>query len=321
MKHLTLNEVAEFLRSHDDYTILTHCRPDGDTVGSAAALCHALRCIGKQAYLSENLDFRPTQRKNRGDLIDPTLHSTVIAVDLAAPGLFPPPFSGHVDLCIDHHGTNSEYADAGYVNSDYAACGEIIYELLKVMEIPVDKYLADAIYLAVSTDTGCFKYSNTSPNSLRCAADMMEFGADTVYMNRVLFNEKSRARIALDVYLGQNIRFFGGGRIAICTLPLCEKQRLGVNEDDMDSIASFPRKVEGVQISAMLRELDNGDCKISLRAESRLWDGSKICAQLGGGGHPSASGATVAGATLEEGCAAILGAIASVTGLSVEEDV
>ena len=319
MKHLTLNEVAEFLRGHDDYTILTHRRPDGDTVGCADALCRVLRALGKQAVIWDNPDFRPSQRQRRADLIEAGMRATVVAVDVAAESMLPVNFSGAVALCIDHHGSNTGYAEAGFVDSSAAACGEILYTLFLQMGAAVSRTTAEALYLAISTDTGCFRYANTTPRTLRTAAALMECGADTAAMNHRLFEVKTRARFALEAYLTETMRLYGGGKIGICQLPEAEKIRMGVTEDDADSIAGFARDLEGVEIAALLRDLPDAQCKISLRTETQRWDASAICARLGGGGHRGAAGATVPG-SIADGRSALLGAIAAVTGLPIEED-
>ena len=147
----------------------------------------------------------------------------------------------------------------------------------------------------------------------------MECGADTAAMNHRLFEVKTRARFALEAYLTETMRLYGGGKIGICQLPEAEKIRMGVTEDDADSIAGFARDLEGVEIAALLRDLPDAQCKISLRTDAQRWDASAICARLGGGGHRGAAGATVPG-SIADGRRALLGAITAVTGLPIEED-
>ena len=317
MTNLMISETAAFLLEQECCTILTHRRPDGDTVGSAIALCRGLRALGKEAVIYENPQFTPRYLPYLAGLTGREVRGTVVAVDIAAEGLFPMGFSGVVDLCIDHHGSNSGYAARGHVEGDRAACGEILYDVLRAMDVTVDKAMADALYIAITTDTGCFRYSNTTAATLRTAADLKDCGADTVGLNRMLFEIKSRARFRLEAYLTEGMRLYAGGKIGVCTLPEAEKLRMGVTEDDADSIAGFARDLEGVEIGVMLRDLPDNQCKISLRTDNRLHDASAICRRLGGGGHSAAAGATVPG-TLEDGRRAILGAIAQETGLQVD---
>ena len=316
MQTLTIAEAVAFLRAQEACTILTHRRPDGDTVGCAIALCRGLRALGKEAVIYENPQFTPRYLPYLAGLTGGEMRGTVVAVDIASEGLFPMGFSGTVDLCIDHHGSNSGYAARGHVEGDRAACGEIVYDLLLALGVTVDKAMADALYIAITTDTGCFRYSNTTAATLRTAADLKDCGADTVGLNRTLFEIKSRARFRLEAYLTEGMRLYARGKIGVCILPEAEKLRMGVTEDDADSIAGFARDLEGVEIGVMLRDLPDGLCKISLRTDDRLYDASAICRRLGGGGHSAAAGATVPG-TLEDGRRAILGAIAQETGLQV----
>ena len=148
-------------------------------------------------------------------------------------------------------------------------------------------------------------------------SNLKDCGADTVGLNRTLFEIKSRARFRLEAYLTEGMRLYAGGKIGVCALPETDKLRMGVTEDDADAITGFARDLEGVEIGVMLRDLPDNQCKISLRTDNRLHDASAICRRLGGGGHSAAAGATVSG-TLEDGRRAILGAIAQETGLQVD---
>jgi len=317
MKNLTIRETADWLLTRDNFTILTHRRPDGDTVGCAIALCRGLRKLGKTAAIYENPQFTPRYLPYLQGLTDPNVTGTVISVDIASDGLLPNGFTGEVAMLIDHHGSNNGFAPEGLLMADRAACGEILLDLLEEMGAEVDCHMADALYIAISTDTGCFRYSNTTANTLRSAARLMECGADTVSLNRMLFEIKTKARFDLEAYLTADMRLYADGRIGICTLPLSEMRRMGVTEDDADSIAGFARNLEGVLIGALLRDLPDGKSKISLRTDDRVYSASEICAVLGGGGHKAAAGASVDG-SLEDCRAALLQAIEQVTGLQVK---
>ena len=317
MKNLTIRNAADFLLQHDNYTILTHRRPDGDTVGCAVALCRGLRKLGKQAHIYENPQFTPRYLPYLKGLTDAEIGGTVISVDIASEGLFPNGFAGEVAMLIDHHGSNSGFAAEGLVLAEQAACGEILLDVLEAMGAEFDADMADALYIAISTDTGCFRYSNTTANTLRAAAKLMEYGADTVSLNRMLFEVKSKARFELEAYLTAGMQLYAGGLIGVCTLPLAEMQRMGVTEDDADSIAGFARNLEGVRIGALIRDLPDGKSKISLRTDDRIYSASEICAVLGGGGHTAAAGASIDG-TMEDCRRELLRAIAQVTGLQVE---
>ena len=343
-------EAAAFLLAHDNYLILTHRRPDGDTIGSAAAPCLGLRAIGKTAWIYENPQFTPKYQPYLEGLVGessagpqtknaaPSCHSeeqsdeesekkilrcaqndttesngrpmpvpTIISVDVAAPTLFPFGMEeAQVRLAIDHHGSNTLFAENSLVEPDKAACGEIVWSLLKLLDVAPNKAIAEAVYVAVSTDTGCFRYSNVTANTLKVAADCLACGADTYPINRIMFEVKRWPRLELESYLVQTMEFYHEGLVSVSAIPEKVMQELALTEDDVDDISGFGRGIEGVQIAVMLREVEEGG-KLSLRC-SPDYDASKICRRLGGGGHPAAAGATVDGG-IEAAKAAVLAAI------------
>lgn len=308
MKALTLNEAAEFLKQRDRYVILTHRRPDGDTTGCAAALCRGLRALGKEAHVLDNPQFTPKLRPYVQGLTVQAVSSeaTVVSVDIAAEGLFPfnaTEYLDRVELLLDHHDRNSGFAKVGYVDASAAACGEIILELLKLLGIQPDKETAEALYLAISTDTGCFRYSNTAANTLTAAAFCKSCGADTFSINRIFFMTKRPARLKLDAYLANSAEFYNHGTVVLNTIPDALRRELELTQDDIDDISGFGREIEGVELAVMIRREAEGG-KLSIRS-SPAYDASAICARLGGGGHKAAAGATVPGG-IEEAKAAIL---------------
>ena len=314
MSAVTLEQAAAFLKTRDNYLLLSHRRPDGDAVGSNAALCRALRAMGKRAWVYPNPQFTPKFApyleglEGRPDP-DSTGDLTVVSCDIAAPGLFPFGMEeARVDLALDHHGTNSGFAALTHADETRAACGEIIVELLPLLGVTMDKPMAEALYVAISTDTGCFRYSNVTANTFRCAAACVAAGAEIFPINRTFFEIKRRARLQLEAYLVEHMEFFAGGKVAVSAIPQALMEELGLTEDDIDDISGFGRAVEGVELAAMLREVENGRGKISVRT-SPAFNAAKICARLGGGGHPGAAGATVEGG-IPAARTAILAAIA-----------
>ncbi|MBR6825790.1 MAG: bifunctional oligoribonuclease/PAP phosphatase NrnA [Oscillospiraceae bacterium] len=308
MKALTLNEIAAYLQAHDSYVILTHRRPDGDTTGSAVALCLGLRGIGKEAWLLENPQFTPKLRPFLEGLTVEALpeNCIVLSVDTATEGLMAfnaVDLADRVEILIDHHERNSGYAKGGYVDPTAAACGEIILDLLQLLKAPQEKKTAEALYLAISTDTGCFRYSNTTANTLMAAATCKAWGADTFHINRVFFMTKRPARLKLEAYLSNTTEFYAGGKIAISIIPTALREELGLTQDDIDDISGFGREIEGVEVAIMIRRETEGG-KLSVRS-SPNYDASAICARLGGGGHKAAAGATIPGG-IEEAKAEIL---------------
>ena len=296
---MTRTETAAFLRAHDNYCILTHRRPDGDTIGSAAALCLGLRALGKQAALLCNPQFTQRFVSTLAGLVCEQVPdgATVVSVDVAAPDLLPlgrEALAGQVRLVIDHHARSSIPAPNRLVEADRAACGEIVFGLLELLGVTPDKRMAEAIYIAVSTDTGCFQYSNTTADTLRIAAACRDLGADTYPINKLFFGTKSLARLQLEARLTNSVELYADGKVAICTLPQAWLDELGVSEDDIDSISGFPRAIEGVELGIMIRGVEDGKGKLSLRTGG-TYDACKLCQELGGGGHAAAAGATVSG--------------------------
>ena len=315
MKRISLNEAAQWLLAQDQFLILTHRRPDGDTLGSAAALCLGLRQLGKTAAILENPQTTPRYAAYLEGLTTPTITEGmhIISVDLASEGLFPlsaADLTQPVQLSIDHHGSNAGYAAATLLASECAACGELIFALLQQMQVSLDQKIADALYLAISTDTGCFRYANVTAQTMRIAAQLMEAGAQAYAINKTMFETKRYARLQLEANLTQNLEFFCQGQVGIACISQALRKELSLNEDDLDDISGFARDIEGVEIGVMIREQEDGSCKLSVRSSPR-YDACAICAVLGGGGHKAASGATLS-SDIAETKAAILGAITQI---------
>ena len=296
---MTRSELCAFLRAHDTYVILTHRRPDGDTIGCAAALCMGLRQMGKRAAVLQNRQLTPRFAPYLDGLVCAEVPeaATLVSVDIASEGLLSfdaEPYLPRIALAVDHHGSNSLPLENKLVEAGKAACGEIIYEILAELGVHITKPIAEALYVAISTDTGCFKYSNTSANTFRVAARLVEAGADVFPINKLFFDTKSFARLKLEARLVDNMEFFAGGRVAICCLPNAWLEELQLTEDDVDAISGFARSIEGVQIGVMIREVENGLGKLSVRTGPE-YSASDICQALGGGGHAAAAGASVPG--------------------------
>ena len=298
MKSLTRNETAEFLRSHDQYCILTHRKPDGDTLGSAAALCRGLRLLGKQAWVLKNPDATKRYDPYLADIVreDCPEELTVLSVDVAAENMLAPGFERlqpRIALKIDHHAIGGAFAPQALVDPESAACGEIIYDLLMALDVQMDKATAEAVYVAIATDTGCFQFSNTTAHTLRTAAACLEAGIDAYTINRVFFETKRLSRLKLESYMVQNMELFAGGTIALCRIPREVEQELGVTEDDTQNLANYVRNIEGVCMAVTLRSDKDGTTKFSARSIPG-YDCAKVCAALGGGGHAAAAGGRVA---------------------------
>ena len=309
---MTRNETARFLQEHDHFALVTHRRPDGDTLCSAALLCRGLRQLGKTAHVLYNpevtekyVPFLEGLTKEAAEDTD-----TVVTVDVASPNMLGNHFAHLQDkaaLRIDHHGSATSFTPFELVEPETAACGEIVYGVLHQMGAVLDKPMAEALYTAVSTDTGCFRYANTTANTLRVAADCLEAGADTFGLNQILFETNSLGRLRLQGWLVENAVFLQNGRIAICALPKSKELELGLTEDDLENISGFPRSIAGVKIAATLRQESADTVKMSVRAVPGC-DAAAICRKFGGGGHTGAAGASMK-MTMEEAVEAVKAAM------------
>lgn len=297
MAILTISDTAAFLSTHDRYTILTHRRPDGDTLGSAALLCRGLRKLGKTAHVLENPEITPKYAELTRELTKPAPEAgdILISVDVASPGMLQHNFAHlaeQITLRIDHHKNESSWTEHELVDHISAACGQIIYWVLLQLCIPLDIPMANALYTAVATDTGCFRYANAQAQTYETAAACARVTPYLRELNHTLFETNSLARLRMQGWMVENARFLHDGKVCLCPIPLEVEQRIGVTEDDMENISGFPRSIAGVKIAATLRQENEHKVKISLRVDLD-YDASVICAKLGGGGHRGAAGASL----------------------------
>lgn len=291
---MTRNECARFLLEHDNFCILTHTRPDGDTIGSASALCLGLRQLGKRAWLLENREVSPFLAQCVLGLTKaaPEAGDVLVSVDVASPGMLQlgaAELLGGIALRIDHHSSATSFTDHELVDAASAACGEIIYDVMMEMGIEMTKELAWRLYIAVSTDTGCFRYANTGAHSYRVAAACAETGADLYPITQALFDTNSLSKLKLQSWMVENARFLSGGKAAVCAIPKALEDT--VSREELEGISGFLRSIEGVKISATIRQTETGT-KMSVRAVPG-YDATLVCRKFGGGGHKGAAGASL----------------------------
>ena len=287
-------EFANRLLERDQFLILSHKNPDGDTLGSGAALCSALRRMGKTACVFRNEQITPRTEGYVAPYYAPEgfVPSAVIAVDIATPNLFPKGFDAPVDFCIDHHPTNSFYAGLTLLHDEKSSCGEAILELIETMTGSVTEEEASLLYIAVTTDTGCFQYMNTNADTMRCAARLIDFGADQHKIVHDFFRKVSSARLKLEGMIYSSMRFYRNDSIVTAVVTQQMLQDAGTTENDLDDLAGLPGRAEGGDLTILIRELPDGKSKCSLRSTPRV-DSSAICAVYGGGGHHMAAGVTL----------------------------
>ena len=297
-KRLTITETADWLRERDNFLIITHRRPDGDTVGCAGALAQGLQEAGKTAFVLFNPETTPRYARFVEDYwtLDSYEPEYIITVDIATYDLFPKngdKYIGNISLCIDHHPSNTQYAELNCLDETTASCGEIIYEILIALNGSISPISAEHLYAAVSTDTGCFAFANTTARTLRVASLLVEAGAPNRKLNRLLFRTKTRSRVKIEGMINSGLEFYFDGAVAIATITREMMESAKADEDDVDDIASMPGSVKGVSAGITIREMTSKrDCKISVRTSPKV-DAHAISNRFGGGGHPMAAGFTL----------------------------
>lgn len=304
-----MKRAAELLQSWDRILILSHRSPDGDTLGCASALSRALLALGKavqfrcadpvpknMAYLFAGIEY--------GDF-EPERIVTVDVADKALLGALEP-LGERVDLAIDHHGTHRPFAREIWVDDTAGAACQMIYKLVQAMGVEITPEIADCLYTGISTDTGCFRYSNASPETHRIAASLLECGARAAEINRAMFETKSRAAVELLKHVYGDMEFYHDGRCAVLCLTRALLEETGAGESELTGVSSFVRQVEGVLIGLTLQERGENEYKVSMRSNAPA-SAQAVCARFGGGGHKFAAGCTIH-APLEEAKAQIVAA-------------
>ncbi len=299
---MDFKELERFLLCCEDAVILAHKNPDGDTLGSAFALCRALRKMGKRANVvcsdgfPERYDFLYEGCEGDNTLIEP---KCVIAVDIADVTLMGRNLEcyqqeGAVDLCIDHHISNKHYAKQTYVDGSASATALVLYELFRFMNIDIDLQTARCLYTCFCTYRGCFKYENTTQKAHIAAAELIGMGVDFSVINRRMFDLKSRSRIMVEQIAISNIEFYFGGKLSMIVITKELMAKSGAEDSEFDGIAAIPISVEGVEMGITVRQRGSQTYKLSVRTTEKH-DASEFCRNFGGGGHIRAAGCEISG--------------------------
>ena len=302
-----IDRILEVIREHKTFCIVGHVRPDGDCIGSQLALALALRNEGKQVTVwnedavPQKLKFLDPeglfQKPRRGEKFN-----CVIATDCASFARL-----GKAGECagerkvlinIDHHASNPRYGDVNWISPRDPSCGELIYRLIKVARWPITKPMADLLFTAISTDTGSFQYATTRPGTFHAGAELVTRGANLAKICNEVYQSYpvSRAKLLQHVY--SKFRLTDHDRIAWFWLKQKDFTRTGAEADDTEGLIDHIRDIEPVVVACVFEELEPGLTRISLRSKSDRVNVSEICGQFGGGGHPAAAGARIAGTPL-----------------------
>ncbi len=315
---LTLENTAKFLLENDSFLIFIHDNADGDCFGSALGLCRVLKLIGKKsAILSpspipKRLEFLNVQNDIKvftgisGYEDAKQEYFTNVSVDIASDklmGKVSDMVKGKIHLAIDHHSVNTLTAEKLYTDNESPATGQIIFELVDIISGEVGRPLltkdvANALYGAISSDTGCFKYSSVEPNTHIASAVLIQAGADFADINYRLFDVKTKKQIKVEALAYNHLSFYCGGKLALIYIPQYKLDEIEAKHEDTENICQLARTIDGVQVGVYVYERASGLFKFSVRSNNNS-DMSALCASFGGGGHQKAAGCTIEGVDTE----------------------
>jgi len=301
--------IIQVLAQTRNILLTTHVRPDGDALGSTAAMSLALKKIGitstvlllshlprKYAFIfrDNQIPFIDVEQAWPADFsLDP--FDALLVIDTGTwsqlPGLqeriqhWPKP-----KLVIDHHLTQESWATHKLVITEAAAAGEIVEDLLARWPIPLDKQIASALFLAIASDTGWFQFANTRPHTMRLAADLMEQGIDTIRMYELLYQNERPERVALQTRAMQSMELLADNKVAVMQIWKKDFEETHANVPDTENLVNVPLQIASVAVSMLITEpIDFGPVRVSLRSKGQLYV-AKFAEQFGGGGHARASG-------------------------------
>ena len=313
---LTPQDIARRLREPKKTLVLFHVRPDADAIGSAFALRGCLEAMGSHTYcvcadeIPDRLRFLTNGHQSSAkteNLPADFWAERVVTVDVASPaqlGALYDAMGDKIDLMIDHHGRGTRYAD-GWVDGTFAATGEMIFELIRLWAEQGDLtgYPCDVprmLYAAISSDTGGFRYSNTTPDTHVRAAELLKEGLDAAEINHRLFECKSYTMMMVEKTGVERIQLFADDRIGVVTFPYEVIRELGASPEHLETLVDIPRNLNGVMVAAALRQNEpNGAFRVSLRSSCDV-DVANVCAAFGGGGHAKAAGCSITAPTAQE---------------------
>ena len=302
-----IDRIIEAIREHQTFCIVGHIRPDGDCIGSQLGLGMALKNEGKKV-VCWNEDAAPAKLK----FLDPTglfekpkkgeSFDCVIATDCASFERL-----GKTGDCIgnrklfiniDHHESNTRYADINWVSAREASTGELIFKLLKVARWPITKPIADNLFTAVSTDTGSFQYATTRPGTFHTGAELVTRGANLARICDEVYQSYPLSRVRLLRHVYSKFRLAQNDQIAWFWLKKADFSRTGAVSNDSEGLIDHIRAIEPVVVAVVFEEVDPELTRVSLRSKSDKINVSDIAAQFGGGGHSAAAGARIPGKPL-----------------------
>lgn len=295
---INLKKAVELISTAENIVILSHKSPDGDTLGSASALYYTLISMGKKAVMKCS-DTIPSKYNYMFSEYDTSINldseDFIISVDIADEALFGDKlkeYSGKVDLSIDHHKSSKLFAKFTLLDEYASATCQIMFNVIVKLKEEMSVQVANCLYTGIITDTGCFRYPNTSIETHLVAAKLLDYGADAVGITKIMFESKTLGRVFVEKYVLNSMEFYYDNTVAVIDMPLDIVAQSGADEGELDGIAAIPKTIIGVDVAITLRQKEKNVYKISLRTTDRV-DGSLVCEKFGGGGHARAAGCTI----------------------------
>ena len=309
MTQSTFEEIGRVLRAHDRFAVLSHVRPDGDALGSQLALALSLEQLGKNVTvwnedgLLEKYHFLPGGERLTRPPAEPQDFDVAIALDTATQDRLGTAGkavrAAKTWINIDHHPSNPGYGDLVHIDPVSPATGQILFELIRSERLPMDRAIAENLFVAISTDTGSFQYPNTTARTFEIGAELLRGGADVGRISQLLYENYPRRRTELLRELLGTVRFEAGGKVASFSLSLKVAADLGVKPEDNEGLIDHLRAIRGVIVAIFFEELSDGKVRVSMRSKTDQVDVSAICQKFGGGGHKLAAGTRVKGTLVE----------------------
>ena len=304
-----LEEIADVIRNHDRFVVMSHVRPDGDALGCTLAMTLCLQQLGKSVTawnedgMLDKFRYLPGADFIQTPPTEPQEFDVAIALDTAVwsrVGTCLPAVAKSARwINIDHHITNDHYGDLAHIDATAPATGQILYELFRGNDLPFTYEMADNLFVAISTDTGSFQYPSTTARTYEIGAELIRSGVNVGALSQKMYESYPRRRIELLRALLNVLKLTSHDRVASFTLTQATSQSLGVLPEDNEGLIDTIRAIDGVVVAAFIEELPEGKVRISLRSKDPKIDVSKICGIFGGGGHKLAAGARINGPLAE----------------------
>jgi phosphoesterase RecJ-like protein len=296
-----LARIRDEIRRRQRFLITSHVKPDGDSIGSQLAMAYALRALGKDVRIVDRdpalpalAGFPGVSAIETSDRVDGDLDAVIVMEcgDLARTGLAG--LERYFIINIDHHPGNALYGAINWFDAGAAACGEMVFDVIAALEVPLSREMATHVYVAILTDTGSFHYSGISPRTFDICRQALEAGVDPVAVARSVYDSNNVGRLRLFGAVLGSMEVDGSGRLALLYLDRAMARATGGTYDDTEGLINQPLTVKEIQAVAFFKEWDASQYRVSLRSKGQI-DVGAVAKRFGGGGHKNASGCTVDG--------------------------